>query len=447
MLHGRNPAPIVATYKSGQEVDFEVKITAHHNGHMVFHLCDLDACGTRDIDKSCFQKKTCYQLERVKMPECEDTSIDTSTTCGPIDEAYPNRWYLPCLKSGGSHVGSNMYGGKDGSMRYKLPAGVTCKHCVVQWQWWSANACHAPGVVEYFRKYNPFQCENGKSVYSPNLGGCEVPEEFASCADVTVTASGGDNDNANNRNNKKNNNTSTNNNQNDSNNNNDNNNGSDNGNDNNKDDKKDNDNDNVNDDENNNNNNSSDNNITNDDDTKNKNDNYNNNSETDAAEEESSNYWNGARLRPVPPRQINQKMNENEPETAKQNEPGYNDRRNKKMETPYTNSQNQNNKTKNTSDRSKRNDGDSQDQGIQDPYGKHKPSTLEQNRHTYNGGDSQRTDDTYENGRKNGEGKQSEEFKKELLDVLDKLRLDGDQEANGAVDELLEFLKKNRNAF
>lgn len=174
--------PIVAHYISGQEVDFQVKITAHHNGHILFHLCDLDSCGTKDIDGKCFQQGNCYELKRVLNSACESSDVDTNDTCGPIDESYPNRWYLPCH----NRLTDDLYGGSDGSMRYKLPDGISCEHCVLQWQWWSANACHAPGVAEYYEKYKPFAC----NVHVPNLGSCDIPEEFAGCADVKISSNG-----------------------------------------------------------------------------------------------------------------------------------------------------------------------------------------------------------------------------------------------------------------
>lgn len=183
-------APIVADYKSGQEIDFSIKITAHHNGYMLFHLCDLDSCGTHDIDQSCFDKKKCYMLERIQKPECENKAVDTHDKCGPVDPSYPKRWYLPCPKKRSNPVKDNMYGGSDGTMRYKLPYGVTCEHCVIQWQWWSANACNAPGVVEYFEKFDPFTCPGGVRVHDALMRPCAVPEEFAACADVKVSATG-----------------------------------------------------------------------------------------------------------------------------------------------------------------------------------------------------------------------------------------------------------------
>lgn len=187
-------APIVAEYKEGQEIDFSIKITAHHNGYMLFHICDLDSCGTRDIDQSCFDRKKCYMLQRVQKPECENKAVDTNDRCGPVDASYPNRWYLPCPKKRSDPVQDHMYGGKDGTMRYKLPRGVTCDHCVIQWQWWSANACNAPGVVEYFAKYDPFKCPGGVKIHDALMRRCDVPEEFAACADVKVSAAGVENE-------------------------------------------------------------------------------------------------------------------------------------------------------------------------------------------------------------------------------------------------------------
>lgn len=189
--------PIVEKYQSGGIADFTVEIDTNHNGYFDFYLCNLDACGKSDIAEECFTGGHCYQLQRVKHSDCEDPNVNTIYDCGPVDTAYPGRWYVPCRKSG--HVGVHIVGGKSGTMRYKLPDGVECNHCVVQWYWGTANSCAPRGFLDFFTNYkNPFgtACDSdggGLGAHRPGMTECSgslVPEEFWSCADVQITAKG-----------------------------------------------------------------------------------------------------------------------------------------------------------------------------------------------------------------------------------------------------------------
>lgn len=189
--------PIVNHYKSGGLVDFTVEIDTNHNGYFDFYLCNLDECGTSDIAAKCFTGGRCYQLQRVKHPNCEARNVNTDYDCGPVDPTYPGRWYLPCRKTG--YVGVHMVGGKSGTMRYKLPDGVVCKHCVIQWYYATANSCAPQGFLDYFIRFkNPFgtTCESdggGFGAHRPGMtqcGGDLLPEEFWSCADVQIYPNG-----------------------------------------------------------------------------------------------------------------------------------------------------------------------------------------------------------------------------------------------------------------
>lgn len=191
-------APIVAHWKSGSTVDFTAEIDTNHNGYFEFFLCNLDDCGTKDITGQCFMQNDCYKLMRVKHKDCENPSLKTHTECGPIDDKYPGRWYLPCRKT--EHVGIHIVGGSSGTMRYQLPKGVKCDHCVVQWYWATANSCAPRGFLEYMtRMNNPFgtTCPSdggGSGAYNAMMsecGGSSFPEEFWSCADVKISATGG----------------------------------------------------------------------------------------------------------------------------------------------------------------------------------------------------------------------------------------------------------------
>lgn len=183
--------PFVATYKSGSVIEMTADITTNHNGFFEFIICDVTKCGG-DIRESCFKKGHCHLLKRVKTPECESQK---SRECGPVDPAYPGRWYVPCRKGG--HVGEHFMGGKH--MRYQLPAGFNSDHAVLQWYWATANSCNPPGFIEYFERY-PMpgwgKCGGdggaigGRNPTLSKCGGSTFPEEFWMCADVQVTKSG-----------------------------------------------------------------------------------------------------------------------------------------------------------------------------------------------------------------------------------------------------------------
>lgn len=188
--------PIVSVYKSGAEVDFTAEIDTNHNGFFEFYVCDLDTCGAKDLEVKCFNKGNCYKLERVPHSDCENAAVDTIYDCGPIDKKKRGRWYLPCRTR--KDAGVQIVGGESGTMRYKLPDGVSCKHCVLQWYWATANRCNPRGVAAYFRRYNrPFgttcPSDAGSGAHEPTLSTCkgmDVPEEFWSCSDIQITPDG-----------------------------------------------------------------------------------------------------------------------------------------------------------------------------------------------------------------------------------------------------------------
>lgn len=180
--------PFVARYKPGAVVEFTADITTNHNGFFEFFICDVTKCGG-DITEDCFKDGHCEMMKRVETPECESQE---AKECGPIDPAYPGRWYVPCRVGG--HVGEHFMGGK--YMRYQLPAGFSSENAIIQWYWATANSCNPPGFVEYFEKY-PLpawgQCPGdggafgGRNPVLSKCGGKEFPEEFWMCADVQVT--------------------------------------------------------------------------------------------------------------------------------------------------------------------------------------------------------------------------------------------------------------------
>lgn len=179
----------VATYTAGGTVDFELAITAHHNGFMEWWVCDVDKCGGADPTGACFATPgACVRLDRVAHPACE---AGTESDCGPIQPGYPSRWYLPCKGSAGGIPGTGtplVFGGSSGKMRYALPAGFSCERCVAQWYWATANSCFPPGVSGY--RY-PAAWSNCPTDMPTCGAGAPWPEEFWTCSDVTIKAGGG----------------------------------------------------------------------------------------------------------------------------------------------------------------------------------------------------------------------------------------------------------------
>lgn len=185
--------PIVNVSQTGGTIDFVGQLDTNHNGYFEFYLCDLGACGASDIEEKCFTNGHCHRLERVPHPVCEDIASNKEEFCLPIDPAYPARWYIPCRKH------RYVFGGPNGIMRYKLPDGVMCKHCVVQWYWATGNSCSPLGMLPFLQAMRPEMealCSalGGEDVaMNPSAGECvngKIPEEFWSCADIQISADG-----------------------------------------------------------------------------------------------------------------------------------------------------------------------------------------------------------------------------------------------------------------
>lgn len=185
--------PIVNVSRTGGTIDFTAQLDSNHNGYFEFYLCDLGACGASDIEEKCFTNGHCHRLERVPHPVCEDVASNKEEFCLPIDPAYPSRWYIPCRKF------RYVFGGPSGIMRYKLPDGVVCRHCVVQWYWATGNSCSPLGMIPFLQPMLPEMtalCNAlGGEKVAQNFpsGECvngKIPEEFWSCADIQISADG-----------------------------------------------------------------------------------------------------------------------------------------------------------------------------------------------------------------------------------------------------------------
>lgn len=188
-----NGGQIVETFRQGETISIEMTIVASHNGYIELFVCDVDKCPKGEISPECFisPSKPCAQLMRIPNEKCDSRE---SASCGPIDDYYPGRWYLPCpmpVRSGETYV----YG-KDKSIQYQLPANLSCEHCVLQFSWVSANFCNPPGYVDYFTGPSaPLwgncrgqgNARGGVNKNLPTCGGKRFSEEYLMCSDIRIT--------------------------------------------------------------------------------------------------------------------------------------------------------------------------------------------------------------------------------------------------------------------
>lgn len=142
---------VTARYAQGQRVTLRVKITAPHGGRFSFGLCPVPD-GASDADERRVVTQKCFDANRLKN----------------ADDGTPYWWFGK--KPAGEYA-----------VDFVLPAGVSCKRCVLQWHYETGNSCTIPGT--------PAQHAMGAGMtpcnQSPNM------EEFWNCADVSVSGDGG----------------------------------------------------------------------------------------------------------------------------------------------------------------------------------------------------------------------------------------------------------------
>ncbi|GBP08959.1 hypothetical protein EVAR_78324_1 [Eumeta japonica] len=118
---------IVEHYEAGSVFEATIELSAYHRGYWEFRICP----DPLDNDQECFDN---YLVEL----ENGDTKY------------YP--------------IGSAKY-----NLNYRLPAGLECEHCVLQWKYTAGN--------------NWGVCANG----TQGLG-CGNQEEFRACSDISIGA-------------------------------------------------------------------------------------------------------------------------------------------------------------------------------------------------------------------------------------------------------------------
>jgi len=125
---------IVRNYKAGQTVDITINFAANHGGNFVFRICPVTD-ENKEVTWDCLK-----QHELI------------------VTESGSTVWIDPYHDGG--------YNG-DQKLHVKLPAGLTCKRCVLQWHWTGGNRWGT--------------CANGTQA-----GGCGPQETFINCADVSI---------------------------------------------------------------------------------------------------------------------------------------------------------------------------------------------------------------------------------------------------------------------
>lgn len=126
---------IVKKYKHSSVATIGVQLTANHKGFFEFHICPHNN-PLRPVSEKCLQQHILKQSD------------------GSGARYYPG-------------AGSRKF-----YANYRLPAGLTCKQCVLRWRYVAGN--------------NWGRCENGTGMV-----GCGPQEEFRSCADITITEEDG----------------------------------------------------------------------------------------------------------------------------------------------------------------------------------------------------------------------------------------------------------------
>ncbi|XP_043285751.1 uncharacterized protein [Venturia canescens] len=121
---------IVKTYQAGSTIKVDVELTANHFGFYEFALCPLK-------DKKQLETEECFAKYKLKLANGE---YRHKVTAGKLGHEY-----IPL----------------------QLPAGLTCNHCVLRWQYTAGN--------------NWGNCPNGE-----NRKGCGNQETFRTCSDIAI---------------------------------------------------------------------------------------------------------------------------------------------------------------------------------------------------------------------------------------------------------------------
>jgi len=177
---------VQATYSSGQVVDFDVDMTAHHKGHFVLKACVVPP-GQR-ATQACFDRNPLRFI--------------SGHGANPHPN-YPDRAYLPPANPPAASNGAHpLFPAPTGrwSYRYKfqLPPGLSGDLVLLQWHYIASNSCLPPGYNTYNwpAGWNPGNlpvCVDIPLYGSDSNGFVQAgrPEQFWNCAEVRILTGGG----------------------------------------------------------------------------------------------------------------------------------------------------------------------------------------------------------------------------------------------------------------
>jgi len=185
----------VVTWKEGSVVEVTIAVTAHHKGHYEFSICD------KVITSSLAGAQACLDAHILERASAADAGIrdcqpgDRRAACQPIDERHRERFYLP-------PPGFSPSGGNTHTFYLKLPAGLKCEACTMQWRWWSANSCIPAPDYACFRdvlQSNGYSNADSwgltnwavKSCPGGGCNRCGCGEEFRNCVDISIEGAQG----------------------------------------------------------------------------------------------------------------------------------------------------------------------------------------------------------------------------------------------------------------
>lgn len=136
---------ITRTYKSGSTITLELSFSANHQGMMSFSICDLPDKRLSPSEERSLTTQRCFNKNVLRRAD--------------------NKGVYSFLKGNEDKL----------TVKYKLPKGLKCKHCVLQWHWVTGNSC-CPGNTQ-------------KKYCGPGVSKCfqyAVPEEWYNCADIRI---------------------------------------------------------------------------------------------------------------------------------------------------------------------------------------------------------------------------------------------------------------------
>ena len=110
-------ATTTSTYKAGSVIDIRVDMQANHMGWFFFKICPVTNNAV-EITQECLDQ---YPLEIVEAPTTRTTAYRWDIP-GTYTSSVADGWALPSY-----------------SFKVKLPNGLTCDRCVLQWDWTCAN--------------------------------------------------------------------------------------------------------------------------------------------------------------------------------------------------------------------------------------------------------------------------------------------------------------------